>query len=92
MLSWQWPRHSSMESHSALTSTATCSTSKSSSTAVALAGWSDGCIDIVPITVPSTHGTATTTAITAGQYEALRSALFCCVQKYTKADRCAVVS
>eukprot|EP00953_Heterococcus_sp_UTEX-ZZ885_P019568 10927-Heterococcus_DN1.PRE.1 len=69
VMSWQWPV--ACHSSSCCSSSCTCTTrcSSSSTAAVALAGWSDGCIDVIPVhtAADSTSAKATTAAATGAE-------------------------
>jgi hypothetical protein len=79
VMSWQWPvaRLSSSRCSTSCTCTTRCSSS--STAAVALAGWSDGCIDVIPVHTAADSTSATATGNAIGKYDTQ------CIQSITLA-------
>jgi hypothetical protein len=81
-MSWQWPV--ACHSSSCCSTSCTCTTrcSSSSTAAVALAGWSDGCIDVIPVQTAADSTSASPTAAAAnGNHSILisRTTQRCCI-------------
>jgi hypothetical protein len=79
VLSWQWPMacHSSDRCSTSYSMTR-CSARCGNVVGVALAGWSDGCIDVVPVHTTADSAGATTGATAVGTYYAYYTQLTIC--------------